>query len=111
MTIDGACEFCRVHDEKLSHLFFEYQYSKDIWSRVLHHYGVLRSVQTWDGEVQWAAVKSRSTKERDRQCSMAFIEIVYAVWIQRNASLFRNHFDSVESVVTRIWFSIACRNQ
>lgn len=64
MTIDGACEFCRVHDEKLSHLFFEYQYSKDIWSRVLHHYGILRSVQTWDGEVQWAAVKSRSTKER-----------------------------------------------
>ncbi|XP_056685776.1 uncharacterized protein [Spinacia oleracea] len=109
IDISGECEFCLVHEEKLTHLFFECQYSKEIWSRVLTQMGMQRTIQTWDDEVRWAAVQSRSTKERAKLCSISFIETVYAVWIQRNSSVFNDHYDPIESVVSRILFCVACR--
>ncbi|XP_056685808.1 uncharacterized protein [Spinacia oleracea] len=109
IDISGGCEFCQVHEEKLTHLFFECQYSKEIWSTVLTQLSIQRTVQNWDDEVRWAAVQSRSTKAKSRLCSIAFIETIYAVWIQRNSGVFSSHYDSIETVVSRILFCVACR--
>ncbi|XP_056688055.1 uncharacterized protein [Spinacia oleracea] len=111
INIAGVCEFCQVQDEKLSHLFFECHYPHDIWKEVLMQLGIQRNISSWQEEVQWAAVKSRSTKKKDQHCSVAFTETVYAVWLQRNASVFSKKLDHVDSVVRRILFIVACRNQ
>ncbi|XP_021835956.2 uncharacterized protein [Spinacia oleracea] len=111
INIAGVCEFCQVQDEKLSHLFFERHYSHYIWKAVLIQLGIQRNISSWQEEVQWAAVKSRSTKKKDQHCSVAFIETVYTVWLQRNASVFSKKLDPVDSVVRRILFIVAYRNQ
>lgn len=61
-------------------------------------------------EVQWIAKKSRSTKNADKVYSMAFIETVYALWLQQNAKHFSNKPNDCEVVANRILFNVACRN-
>ncbi|XP_056698108.1 uncharacterized protein [Spinacia oleracea] len=80
-----------------------------VWSSVLSKIGVDRTIQTWQGEIDWEAKKSRGTKPRDKICSMAFVETVYNIWLQRNSKVFKNIIDSVDVTSSRIVFLIACR--
>ncbi|XP_021866924.1 uncharacterized protein [Spinacia oleracea] len=109
MQIDGGCVSCQTQVETLEHLFFECAFSKRVWSSVLSKIGVDRTIQTWQGEVDWAAKKSRGTKPRDKICNMAFVETVYNIWLQRNSKVFKNSIDSVDVISSRIVFLIACR--
>ncbi|XP_056685650.1 uncharacterized protein [Spinacia oleracea] len=109
MNISSTCELCQAADESLDHLFFDCSVSKEVRSGVLQHLGVSRLVMQWELEVQWCSVKSRSTKEADIRRSIAFSETVYALWLQRNANLFKNKLDSIDCIVRRILFIVACR--
>ncbi|XP_021837875.2 uncharacterized protein [Spinacia oleracea] len=109
MSISSSCELCQAADESLDHMFFDCSVSKEVWSCVLLQLGVSRSVMQWELEVQWCSVKSRSTKEADIKRSIAFSETVYALWLQRNAKLFKNKLDSVDCIIRRVLFIVACR--
>ncbi|XP_056697933.1 uncharacterized protein [Spinacia oleracea] len=109
INIAGLCELCQAADESLEHLFFDCYFSKEVWGGVLQHMEVNRSVMQWDLEVQWCSVKSRSTKAADTRRSIAFAETVYALWLQRNAKIFKNKTDSVDCIIRRILFIVACR--
>lgn len=111
LSIDGICGLCQMHDENLPHLFFSCMFSGEVWSSVLQHLGVIRSIMPWHEEVHWAVKKSRSTKKENCSYNIAFLETVYCIWLQRNSKLFSDHVDHVRGVVNRILFNIACRNQ
>lgn len=38
-----------------------------------------------------------------------FVEVVYAIWLQRNKKLFNGVCEGIESVVNNIIFKVACR--
>ncbi|XP_056691836.1 uncharacterized protein [Spinacia oleracea] len=73
--------------------------------------GVNRTVLPWHEEVQIAVKKSRSTQKQACKYSIAFIESVYCIWLQRNAKVFRDHVDPVKTVVSNIMFNVECRCQ
>ncbi|XP_056687155.1 uncharacterized protein [Spinacia oleracea] len=93
LSIQSSCGLCQMHDETLCHLFFECSYAKQIWTAVLQELGIARGCLSWQEELSWVAKKSRSNRLSHIKCSVAFIETVYAVWIQScleiNWSLFQ----------------------
>ncbi|XP_021836737.1 uncharacterized protein [Spinacia oleracea] len=111
LNIDGICGLCQVENENLEHLFFSCSYSQEIWKQVLLSLGVNRNVLPWHEEVQIAVKKSRSTQKQACKYSIAFIESVYCIWLQRNAKVFRDHVDPVKTVVSNIMFNVECRCQ
>ncbi|XP_056697341.1 uncharacterized protein [Spinacia oleracea] len=111
LNIDGTCGLCQLEIESLAHLFFSCSYSKDIWRQVLIQLGVSRGVLPWQEEVQIAIKRSRSKKKKACKYSIAFIESVYCIWLQRNSKVFRDHVDPVKAVVNNIMFNVDCRCQ
>ncbi|XP_021844803.2 uncharacterized protein [Spinacia oleracea] len=109
MQIDGGCVSCQTQVETLEHLFYECIFSKRVWSSVLSKIGVDITIQTWQGEIDWEAKKSRGTKPRDKICNMAFVETIYNIWLQRNSKVFKSSIDYVDVISSRIVFLIACR--
>ncbi|XP_056690170.1 uncharacterized protein [Spinacia oleracea] len=85
-------------------------YSKAVWNGVLARIGEAYSGSNWQDVCHWAAKKSRSKRSRAKVCSCAFTETVYAIWLQRNAKIFRNTLDQSEVVISRMLFHIACRS-
>ncbi|XP_056685751.1 uncharacterized protein [Spinacia oleracea] len=108
-TYEFICGLCQVENENLEHLFFSCSYSQEIWKQVLLSLGVNRTVLPWHEEVQIAEKKSRSTQKQACKYSIAFIESVYCIWLQRNAKVFRDHVDPVKTVVSNIMFNVECR--
>ncbi|XP_021861687.2 uncharacterized protein [Spinacia oleracea] len=110
LNVDKQCVLCQEKEETVQHLFFECNYSSSNWKVVLQRIGVGVQRNTWEEEVMWAAKKSRGSRAKDKVCSYAFTETIYAVWLQRNAKLFRNTLDSSVAVSNRILYHIACRS-
>ncbi|XP_021860920.1 uncharacterized protein [Spinacia oleracea] len=111
LNIDGTCGLCQLESESLEHLFFSCSYSKEIWRQVMLYLGVIRTVLPWHDEVQIAVKKSRSKQKKACKYSIAFIESVYCIWLQRNSKVFRDHVDPVKTVVSNIMFNVECRCQ
>ncbi|XP_021836297.2 uncharacterized protein [Spinacia oleracea] len=111
LSIDGTCGLCQLESESLEHLFFSCSYSQEIWKQVLLSLGVTRAVLPWHEEVQIAVKKSRNKQKQACKYSIAFIESVYCVWLQRNSKVFRDHVDPVKTVVSNIMFNVECRCQ
>ncbi|XP_056695636.1 uncharacterized protein [Spinacia oleracea] len=80
LNIDGACGLC-----------------------------VTRTMLPWHDEVQIAVKKSRRKQKKACKYSIAFIESVYCIWLQRNSKVFRDHVDPVKYVVSNIMFNVECR--
>lgn len=108
LSIDVRCGLCQMADESLTHLFFSCHFSEEVWKLVLQNIGVVRRILPWNEEVQKAVKKIRSIKKADCSNSIAFLETVYCIWLQRNSKLFMDHVDPVRVVVDRILFNIAC---
>ncbi|XP_056695389.1 uncharacterized protein [Spinacia oleracea] len=111
LNIDDTCGLYQLESESLEHLFFSCSYSKEIWRQVLLYLGVTRIVLPWQEEVQIAVKRSRSKQKKACKYSIAFIESVYCIWLQRNSKVFRDHVDPVKTVVSNIMFNVECRCQ
>ncbi|XP_021848031.1 uncharacterized protein [Spinacia oleracea] len=109
ILVVSTCGLCNQQDEDISHLFFSYKYSTEVWEMVLQNLGVQRSVLQWQEEVSWAVKKSRSSRKSDVSCAMAFIESVYGIRLQRNSQIFSSKVESPLVVANRILFCVACR--
>lgn len=89
MTRD--CVLCNANAvETLEHLFFCCDYSKHIWSSLLHWLGEKRPVRGWDEEVIWASKRTNNSRARAGITGFLFATSVYHIWAERNARRFRN---------------------
>ena len=46
MSVRGTCYNCQMEVETRDHLFFGYNYAKDVWKQVLQLYGMSREVRS-----------------------------------------------------------------
>ncbi|XP_021857904.1 uncharacterized protein [Spinacia oleracea] len=65
LNINGTCVLCHKCPENVAHLFFDCEYSAEIWDKVIQTCGVHRVTQNWTEIIEWVAKKSRSTKLDD----------------------------------------------
>ncbi|XP_019258998.1 PREDICTED: uncharacterized protein LOC109237183 [Nicotiana attenuata] len=59
MHVEVECVLCRTEKESVQHLFFECEYSKSLWNKILAWQGMSREVQGWEQELAWAVYIAR----------------------------------------------------
>ncbi|XP_021731515.1 uncharacterized protein LOC110698404 [Chenopodium quinoa] len=109
LQCDPIYVLCLTAAESVSHLFFQCNYSKQIWQRVLDLLSCRRNVQDFSHEVSLALKFCRKTKVAGRLFMMFFAEAVYAIWIQRNNTVFKGCCLPAETVFKDVVFRVACR--
>lgn len=109
ISCDPKCFLCLKENESVQHLFFECEYSRQVWSKILSILHISKPVQNFDGEIEWLKKICRSSRVKSKVIQVAFTETVYSIWIQRNAFLFTGCCKSAEALVRDIIFHTACR--
>ncbi|GJS68511.1 reverse transcriptase zinc-binding domain-containing protein [Tanacetum coccineum] len=93
-----CCALCRKDSDAHSHLFFECEYSKEFWGKVLEKMGVFGSTYKWNDIV---AEMSRKFNRNSIKCiirRLCFAASVYLVWQERNNRIFRDEIRSTEEL-------------
>ncbi|XP_070005903.1 uncharacterized protein LOC142162979 [Nicotiana tabacum] len=85
------CVLCNTNAvETLEHLFFCCDYSKHIWSSLLHWLGEKRPVRGWNDEVMWASKRTNNSRVRAGIIGFLFAASIYHIWAERTRRRFRN---------------------
>ncbi|XP_058733894.1 uncharacterized protein LOC131605567 [Vicia villosa] len=109
VNVDQHCVFCGCI-ETVQHLFFDCMYTSKVWGEVLGWLCIQHSIQEWNKELQWLIKICKSRNWRKHFVKIAVAETVYAVWMDRNARVFRNEMQDknivnsiIERITNRIW--------
>ncbi|KAF6153956.1 hypothetical protein GIB67_023733, partial [Kingdonia uniflora] len=105
------CSFCDSEEENRDHLYFNCPFTKLIWSKVISSLGYSRTITGWDEETQWIIRKAIVDPSRGKILKIAFSDIVYHVWLERNARQFKNESTTGDIIYRKIFIeaSYKCR--
>ena len=88
--------------ESRDHMFFECNYSKELWKSILHCCGLNREVGNWNAELNWAMQRIKGKALLSLILSIAWKAFVYHVWKERNRRLHGHPSESVLQVLDLI---------
>ncbi|GAA0183502.1 hypothetical protein LIER_30899 [Lithospermum erythrorhizon] len=101
MEVDPHYVMCggiETHD----HLFFECQFSTQVWRMVLQRLKEYKGAQAWTWEKAWVerTMGGKSLKQRIKQ--VAFTNTVAKIWEKRNNTCFGGNSKDPESVLQKV---------
>ncbi|XP_058747138.1 uncharacterized protein LOC131620138 [Vicia villosa] len=109
INVDQQCVFCECL-ETVNHLFFDCRFSKKVWGEILGWLCIQHDIQDWYHERKWLIKISKSKNWRKHFVKAAVAETIYAVWLDRNAKVFRNEIDDkhivnriIDRITNRFW--------
>lgn len=108
MQNHGTCALCLQEVETLDHLFLQCPFSRKVWFKVLRRCG-------WQGYaprsddcliVWWLQVHRRVVQWRRKCFDSIFILVVWKLWLERNARVFRQRSSQVSAVIHQFWSDV-----
>lgn len=99
---DDRCSFCQSKSEEIDHLFFECDYTKSVWSKVLSHYSIIRNPQCWRTEIQWFKRRTRGRSKTQKMLKTLLAATLYFLWMERNRRVHDKNAVSSDSIVSQI---------
>ncbi|XP_019252743.1 PREDICTED: uncharacterized protein LOC109231537 [Nicotiana attenuata] len=108
---ETLCTMCHRSNETVQHLFFDCDYSKEIWQKLLHWQGVMRRGKQWKEEVQWAEKKAAGKSAGAEIYRMVLAAAVYHIWQARNNTIFQKKQINAQSIVKLIIQEVHIRAQ
>ncbi|KAK4734320.1 hypothetical protein R3W88_008581 [Solanum pinnatisectum] len=84
---EQQCALCERAYETTNHLFFCYDYAKNIWSKILQWQGIHRQVLSWQKELSWACTYANGKGSRDTIYRMSLTATMYQRIFQSKRSL------------------------
>ena len=84
-----ACVLCHKDIESHDHIFFTCDYSSIIWQDIMRRFSMVGAPVVWNSFIGWAASKWKSKKPADIMPRMCLGAVIYAIWKERNARIFR----------------------
>lgn len=109
ITVDQTCMLCSREQECIDHLFFECDFSKEIWSRILKWQGIHRQLKLWQEEIEWTNTEMRSNNPTAKVFGLTFAGCVYYIWQERNFRIFQNKKRTVDVIIRLLVQDIFCR--
>jgi hypothetical protein len=108
----GLCPFCKQTEESNNHLFFHCHFTVRIWEQLRDWFGILglhpRQGAGIDIHDWWSSLVEGTSPHRKGLSSLALL-VVWEIWKERNARVFRNKlltsvviFDLIKAEV-RLW--------
>lgn len=90
MQISAECCFCNHDGENVSHIFFNCQFSKQIWKEVLVKMNIKHTPRSWELEWHWVQTRFKGRAKQKKILRATFAFTIYQIWIERNSRLFTN---------------------
>ena len=99
------CSLCKNGLDSHNHLFFECEYSKEVWGMVSNKAKIHENEDTWEGIVNKMSSigESRSVWEIIKKLCLA--ATVYHIWQERNGRLFGGNNSTAETL-----FNVICED-
>ncbi|XP_070005106.1 uncharacterized protein [Nicotiana sylvestris] len=89
IQVDIRCILCNSgKDETMSHLFFDCQFSRNMWNILLNWMGERHQIGTWDEEVLWLMKRTKNGRPRNSILAFLYAAVIYHTWIERNMCRF-----------------------
>ena len=102
MEMNGECELCRDADETRDHLFYDCNFSQQLWNEVLSLCGQSRRVTSWQGELQWAIQRLRGKSLMTEILRVAWHTVIYFIWQERNNRFHKSKVKAVMHILEKI---------
>lgn len=107
LQTDALCLLCNSHPESRSHIYFDCDYSWDIWSAISRRCALTTS-RDWDSLLlQLQAF--RGTNNSRKLLLLAWWGTIYSIWSERNNRLHRNSYHSTASIISEIDLTVRRR--
>ena len=102
MEVNEECELCKSAVETREHLFYDCNFSRQLWIEILSLCGQSREVTSWQGELQWAIQRLRGKSLNAVILRVAWHAVIYFIWQERNNRLHRNKVETVQHILEKI---------
>ncbi|XP_048496329.1 uncharacterized protein LOC104906113 [Beta vulgaris subsp. vulgaris] len=109
LIADTTCELCNNGEEDIHHLFFQCEYSAEVWRNCLRILKITRTPVSFLEEVMIASEQCRRRHKKNKLYGMLFTEAIYHIWLQRNQKIFEGQHKTTEQIVNVIVFNVAAR--
>lgn len=83
-----TCILCSSYMESHSHLFFDCDFSRSVWSHLMNMCGSPWNGSDWFSFIDWAAIHWKGTSLPIKVKKLCLGGAVYAIWRERNNRLF-----------------------
>ncbi|XP_056691936.1 uncharacterized protein [Spinacia oleracea] len=90
----SLCPMCQVGSESLEHMFFDCQFSAQVWQKVLKLLQFARRHVGFTDELRWVLKSCKRGGNRHKLLRMFFDESVYSLWLNRNNQVYNKHCKS-----------------
>ncbi|XP_019241243.1 PREDICTED: uncharacterized protein LOC109221239 [Nicotiana attenuata] len=84
ISIASDCVLCEKDTEgTMEHLFFECDYSRNMWATLLKWLGERHQIGSWNAEIEWLEKRS-SCRVRAHVLRFLFAAVIYHVWTEKS---------------------------
>lgn len=90
VVYDPLCCLCKKSSKSIAHLFFDCEFSGEIWSYMLQSVGIQRTPGPWHQEFHFAITTHNSNSSKNQLFRMVLAIYVYLIGKERNYRNFRN---------------------
>ncbi|XVF78836.1 hypothetical protein PTKIN_Ptkin14bG0169200 [Pterospermum kingtungense] len=109
LQVSKVCKLCGKYQETRDHLFFDCDFSKEVWQLVLDACSISRRVSCWTSELQWMIQKVRGKALISGLLRSAWCAYMYFIWQERNGREHGQQHHEVEYVFEQIQWTVRIR--
>ena len=97
-----ACVLCNLDMDSHDHFFFTCKFSSFIWQGIMGRLNVAGCPQRWSSLIPWATHKWKSKKPNHIIPRICIGTMVYTIWRERNARIFRQESKTLDKILSSI---------
>lgn len=109
VNVDPLCALCGLSNETIDHLFFRCPFSTEVRKLIMQRCLIFKPVQPWEDEIIWAYGKFSGNSLCQRIRKLAWAAMVYHIWVERNAKVFKGLVPSTTKVIKEIIHEVKIR--
>lgn len=102
---------CHIKNETVQHLFFDCEFSNEVWQKLLSWQGIMRRKKELQEEIQWTEKKAAGKSAGAEVYRMVLATAVYHIWQARNNIIFQKKQVNAQNIVKMIIQEIHIRAQ
>lgn len=109
INVDPTCVLCKREVETLKHLFFQCDYSREVWKLTLDNLGFIPFGYNLEDAMKTNDKCCTKKTPKAKLYTMCLTEAGYGIWIERNNKVFNDTCKPVAMLYREIVFRVACR--
>ena len=103
------CAWC-LHDESISHIFFNCRFVKQVWNPICAWTGLGRAMTTIHSAIKWTFKLARGKTWQHARARLALACTVFCIWKERNKRIHENSSTSAASIITKILYNVLLKS-